>query len=283
MRRTTWAALLAAIMVAIMPALALGETKGAPTSEPRQAVEAQLIIDGRVVGSFTDVSGLEIEVQQVDAVCRDGKDDDCDGAAWEKAMLQAMWRVGSASDALEQTAWLTTRARHDIAMNAIRNLKARVRQVEESLTDPAATLKTKHDTAKNAIGNVRFVTEVLTETAEGEAGVDRQALERLTDAVRALQTLDSQWVVRKRPGRPTYGNITFKGPVGSTGGLQDWYKQVLDGKVERKSGSIIYLDRTGAEVLRYNFFEAWPCRYSAPSMAVEQIEFVVEKIERARN
>ena len=57
---------------------------------------------------------------------------------------------------------------------------------------------------------------------------------------------------------------------------------------ERKSGSVIILDRSGGEVLRYNFFEAWPTRWKAPSLdskgdthMIEELEFVVEKIERA--
>ena len=57
---------------------------------------------------------------------------------------------------------------------------------------------------------------------------------------------------------------------------------------ERKSGSVIILDRSGGEVLIYNFFEAWPTRWKAPSLdskgdthMIEELEFVVEKIERA--
>lgn len=33
-----------------------------------------------------------------------------------------------------------------------------------------------------------------------------------------------------------------------------------DNNLERKSGSVIYLDREGNEVLRFNFFEAWPVK-----------------------
>ena len=34
----------------------------------------------------------------------------------------------------------------------------------------------------------------------------------------------------------------------------------------RKSGSVIYLDRDGKEVSRYNFFEAWPVKWKAPEL-----------------
>lgn len=70
--------------------------------------------------------------------------------------------------------------------------------------------------------------------------------------------------------------------------IRAWYQKTLTGPVDRKSGSIIYLDRAGQEVLRYNFFEAWPCKWSVPELdstknetAIEKIEICVEKVERA--
>lgn len=94
---------------------------------------------------------------------------------------------------------------------------------------------------------------------------------------------------RYGPGATHWGSITIKREaVGADASLLEWYKKVLAGQTERKSGSIIYLDREGNEVLRYNFFEAWPCRWKAPELnansdthIIEEIEFVVEKVERA--
>jgi len=50
---------------------------------------------------------------------------------------------------------------------------------------------------------------------------------------------------------------------------------------------VIVCDDTGGEIHRYNFFEAWPCRWKSlelrtdqPGSLVEQIEIAVEKIER---
>lgn len=96
-------------------------------------------------------------------------------------------------------------------------------------------------------------------------------------------------IVHKRPGRPKYKNIVLKRGQVNDASLLDWYRRrALAGDTARKSGSIIYLDREGNEVLRYNFFEAWPCRWKAPELnsasdthIVEEIEFVVERVERA--
>jgi phage tail-like protein len=54
----------------------------------------------------------------------------------------------------------------------------------------------------------------------------------------------------------------------------------------RKSISVIFHNDAGEEAGRYNFFEAWPCRWKAPSLnarnsghATEAIEIVFERIE----
>ena len=95
-------------------------------------------------------------------------------------------------------------------------------------------------------------------------------------------------ITHKRAGKAKYKNLILKRGFVSDASLLEWYKKVLAGKTERKSGSIIYLDRENNEVLRYNFFEAWPCRWKAPELnsgsdthLVEEIEFVCEKVERA--
>jgi phage tail-like protein len=242
------------------------------------------VLDGAVVGSFTEVTGLEVEIAAEEAVCPKGGGDcdDTDTLAWESSLLQSLWQLTAAADEAEQAAWLSSRAKHDVAMNAIRNIRARVHELEQTLADSSVSLKTKHDTVKNAIGNIRACVRVLTEVTAGESGVPKAALAAMGQAADTTQDLVASREVRKRPGRPTYGNITLKGAaMGTAPGLLDWVTSTANGKTERKSGSIIYLDRDGREVMRYNFFEAWPVRYSAPGMT-EQIEIAVEKVERAR-
>ncbi|MDO8648226.1 MAG: phage tail protein [Candidatus Peregrinibacteria bacterium] len=95
-------------------------------------------------------------------------------------------------------------------------------------------------------------------------------------------------ITHKRAGIHRYGNIVLKrGLMDESDELRQWYKKVLAGQTDRKSGSVIYLDRAGQEVLRYNFFEAWPCKWKLPelstdgsSAATEEIEICLEKIER---
>lgn len=96
-------------------------------------------------------------------------------------------------------------------------------------------------------------------------------------------------VVRKKPGRTTYANITLERGYTATDDLWEWRKNIEDGKIDRRSGSVVILDQDGTtEVARYNFYEAWPCKWYVPdmsadssAMAIEKIELAVERVERA--
>lgn len=88
---------------------------------------------------------------------------------------------------------------------------------------------------------------------------------------------DASSTEKNRPGRTKYSNIVFKQGNLTNDLVYKWRKAVLDGKTERKSGSIIYLDREGKEVARYNFFEAWPVKWKGPELnAASDMRTVVE-------
>lgn len=95
-------------------------------------------------------------------------------------------------------------------------------------------------------------------------------------------------IVRKKPGRTTYANIVLERGYTATDDLWQWRQNIENGKIDRRSGSIIVLDQDGqTEVARYNFYEGWPCKWYVPdmnsdssAMAIEKIEIAVEKVER---
>ena len=96
-------------------------------------------------------------------------------------------------------------------------------------------------------------------------------------------------VVRKKPGRTTYANIVLERGYTATDDLWQWRKNIEQGKIDRRAGSIIILDQDGeTEIGRYNFYEGWPCKWYVPdmdadssAMASEKVEIAVELIERA--
>ena len=96
-------------------------------------------------------------------------------------------------------------------------------------------------------------------------------------------------VVRKKPGRTTYANIVLERGYTATDDLWQWRKNIEDGLIDRRAGTLIIMDNDGETVIsRYNFFEGWPCKWEVPSMdsdssamAIEKMEIAVEKVERA--
>ena len=111
-------------------------------------------------------------------------------------------------------------------------------------------------------------------------------LEASTDVVTFADGQDM--LNRKRPGRTTYSNIVLKRGYTNSNELWDWYMKVVDGKIERRSASIIVCGDDGSEIVRYNLFEAWPCRWkslmldtTSKETLIEELEIAVEKIERA--
>jgi len=92
--------------------------------------------------------------------------------------------------------------------------------------------------------------------------------------------------MHKRPGRTKYANLTLQRGFIADDSLRQWYDQIRRGVAERKSVSVIILDRAGAEAGRYNFFEAWPCQWEGPVLSsgndtqlVERIQICIERWE----
>ena len=95
--------------------------------------------------------------------------------------------------------------------------------------------------------------------------------------------------VRKMPGVTKYTNITLKWGITDSRELYDWYRDVVKGKVVRKTGSIVLYDVDGiTEKVRWNFVNAWPTKWDGPDftakgndIAIETLEIAHEGIERA--
>lgn len=95
-------------------------------------------------------------------------------------------------------------------------------------------------------------------------------------------------VTEKLPGRVKYSNIVLKWGITDSRELYDWHRSAVEGRIERKSGSIVLLDSRGEEKVRWNFFNAWPSKWDGPDfnaasddIAIETLELAHEGIERA--
>lgn len=98
----------------------------------------------------------------------------------------------------------------------------------------------------------------------------------------------NDWVVRKKPGRTTFSNIVLERGFTATDDLWKWRKNIEDGIIDRRAGTITMLDQDLKTITAvYNFYEGWPCKWYVPeldsdqsAMAIEKVELATEKIER---
>lgn len=87
--------------------------------------------------------------------------------------------------------------------------------------------------------------------------------------------------VRKFPGLTKYPNIVLERGYTDSRELWDWRRAVINGQVERRSGSIVLLDTEGSEVVRFNFREGWPARWEGPALNAKANEIAIETLEIA--
>jgi phage tail-like protein len=135
-------------------------------------------------------------------------------------------------------------------------------------------------------GNFNFLVEI--------DGISRAAFHDVTGFDSTIDVVEHReggenTTVRKLPGLTKYSNITLKWGITDDHQLYDWHRDAVQGNVQRKNGSIVGLDRRGNEVLRWNFFNAWPAKYDAPDynaegndVAIETLELAHEGLERVK-
>jgi phage tail-like protein len=94
--------------------------------------------------------------------------------------------------------------------------------------------------------------------------------------------------VHKLPCKVSYPDITLKFGLTDSHELYDWHKKAVNGQIERLSGSVVQLDDTGTEKIRWNFFKAWPSKWDGPSfsakgndVSVETLTLTCERVEQA--
>jgi phage tail-like protein len=86
-------------------------------------------------------------------------------------------------------------------------------------------------------------------------------------------------VIRTRPGNHKPGKFILTKDWFNTLEWYQWRKNVLDGKTDRRTVSIILHDDAGTEVGRMNFSNCWPTKHTLPSFAAKNSGHATEQIE----
>jgi phage tail-like protein len=92
--------------------------------------------------------------------------------------------------------------------------------------------------------------------------------------------------VRKLPGKVSYPDITLKWGTTTSQDLYEWHRSAVNGELTRKTGSVVQLDDTGQEVMRWHFYQAWPSKWDGPTftakgndVSIQTLTLSCERIE----
>jgi len=94
---------------------------------------------------------------------------------------------------------------------------------------------------------------------------------------------------RKLAGLTSFSAISLKRGITDSDELYQWHMNTVNGaSPDRRNGSIVLLDETGAEKIRWNFTQAWASKWTGPafnatsnSVAIESLEIMHEDLQRA--
>ena len=78
-------------------------------------------------------------------------------------------------------------------------------------------------------------------------------------------------------------NLVLKRGVVDTDTLWSWQRDVTQGIIERRDGSIVLLDDTRQEVVRWNFTGAYPVRWNGPELRAGSSAVAIETLELAHH
>ena len=119
---------------------------------------------------------------------------------------------------------------------------------------------------------------------EGFETVDVLKVSGLGAETEVVEYIDGEdRVVKKRPGKTIYDNVIItRVYYKEKQEWFNWYNSVVDGRTERKSGSVTWNDKRGQIILKYTFYHSWPCKYEVieeDGVLVERMELTIEGID----
>ena len=124
-------------------------------------------------------------------------------------------------------------------------------------------------------GNYNFLVEI--------DGITRAAFSECSGFGSAVAVIEHReggenTTVRKLPGQTSYAAIVLRWGMTDDRDLYDWHRRIVNGAIERKNGSIVLLDRIGAEKARWNFVRAWPSDWDGPDFSAEGTDVAIEAL-----
>jgi phage tail-like protein len=89
--------------------------------------------------------------------------------------------------------------------------------------------------------------------------------------------------VHKFPKKAKSSNIILKRGITDSDDLWKWHEDILSGKMERKSMSIILFDNERKEKWRWGILEAYPVKWTISELKADSNTVAIESVEFVHN
>ena len=80
-------------------------------------------------------------------------------------------------------------------------------------------------------------------------------------------------------GPTKYPPLVLKHGLTQIDGLWNWHQDVVQGKIERKNGTIYLLDKQRIPVMWWDFKEAFPYKWTGPELRADSSNVAIESVE----
>ncbi len=89
--------------------------------------------------------------------------------------------------------------------------------------------------------------------------------------------------VHKLPKGVRFPNLVLRKGMTYSPALWNWYESTIDGPIQRKTGAIVLQTVDGKEFGRWSFFDAYPVRWTGPTLDASRSDVAFEQIEIAHS
>jgi len=116
-------------------------------------------------------------------------------------------------------------------------------------------------------------------------GIQASSFSEVSGLEAAIEVVDyrtgdlKENTAQKLPGLNRYTDVTLKRGLTQDFSLWNWFNSARTGTVVRTSVSITLLDQAENPVWVWKLQNAWPCRWSGPTLAANSGEVAVETLE----
>jgi phage tail-like protein len=87
--------------------------------------------------------------------------------------------------------------------------------------------------------------------------------------------------VHKLPKNTKYGNLVLRRGMTESKVLYDWYKKVVNGKIERRQVTLTLMDTQKSPLKNWSFKNAFPVKWSGPDLKSDGNAVAIELVELA--